>query len=563
LQPVFVTPPENLIDGTFRLGFMFTGLETLLLVAPFLPMGKKMGRSVVKAIGFAGVILTVITMLTIAAFGRGVVNHAWPVLVMMDMLNLPGAFIERQEALMFSFWIITTFALVNGLLFFGGVLVTDMLKLRSRSRLRTGVIVTSAAVFAVTLFPLEGDAIYLRLDFLYMTLGLFYLVALPLLILAAARIDSWARNSRGNAVKSASILLVLVLIALSFTSCWDMVEIEDRAFAVAIAIDKADDKNNDDRFIVTLSVPPPEKEDEEDDDGKPAHIKYASGKTITEALKQLDTKTDKRLYYGQAKLLILGEKLLEEKELLQSAVNAIYKNREIDRRIHVLAAEGKAADILEATPSGETLNGLHVSEIYRDKNKIGGASFALDFERLSTAMNYRNGAVIPRLSLGGSESIQLDGAVVIRSYSKKGILCERELRGYLWAFSGGGNNAVINIDNTPVKIERHRASVHFETTNDSDRENLRAVIEIKVDCIVKEGSPKNMQKLKQGIADKIAEELVSATGKMQDGFALDGYDWLEIMRKKQNSMYEVYSPHWQQTFAKMEIVPYVFVELKV
>jgi len=563
LQPVMMTPTQDLLQGILRLGFIFTGLECLLLVSPFVKKGKHMGRHIAAALGFAGAIILLITMLTIAKFGPGVASQPWPVLRMMDMLNIPGSFIERQEALMFSFWIITAFAIGNTMLFFGGLLVKDMFRPRGK---HLGVIVTGGAVFVVSIFPWGN--VYPILDFIYLTGGMFFMVVLPLILLAVAKIrarhcEEGLSPTKQSRNVGAIILLILCTLPLtSLTGCWDRVEIENRAFVVSLGVDKDDDK-----FAISLSIPLYKKGGDSDDDDK-HHIKTATGKTITEALKNLDAKTDKALYYGQAKLLVLGGELLSDSQMTANVINTLSHKTEIDLRINVLAADGRAQDILESKPPGESLPGLFVADIYRNKNKLGGASFALDLERLESS--YHDGAIIPQIKNDDSNDdseeespITLNGAVVIKHSREIGKLSPEELQGFLWCKSRGNNGAVVtltsNENNIPAKIEKHSTKVSFSGTN----EGLRATVTISVTTKLEEPLPEHVciQKVQYKLEAKIAKELRETANKLQNEYSLDGYDWLELLRQKNYELYKAHSDNWGEVFAKIEIIPRVKVQL--
>jgi len=545
LQPILVTPPQDLLQGTLRLGFILTGMECLLLVSPFLKKGKHMGRHVVGALAFAGSIIILITVLTIAKFGTGVVNQPWPVLRMMDMLNIPGSFIERQEALIFSFWIITAFAIGNTMLFFGGLLVKDMFRPKAR---HTGVIVTSVAVLAVSVFP-WGSRVYEILDFMYMTSGVFFLIILPLIILATAKFKS--SRVRTRLQKSAGVFLVMFIL-FGATGCWDKVEIENRAFVVSIGIDAEDGE-----YAVSLSIPHLAK-DEEDEE---SYIKTATGKTVSEALKSLDSKTNKTLYFGQAKLLVLSEELLENSDMLHHVVNAFTSNSEIDLRINVLATDDSAKDILEAKCPDETMPGLFVSDIYRNKNKIGGVSFALDLERL--ASSYADGAIIPLISESDGE-LKLGGATIInhcsiiRRNTSQNNLTPDELKGFLWCKNHGNKGAIVTLsqEDNPISIEvkKHSTKITF----DSDNQHLRAIVNVKIKGEAEEPLP---QHTIQELEKQIAKEITATANKLQKEFALDGYDWLETLRQKNYSLYKIHADNWHETFPQIDVIPNITVRL--
>ncbi|MCL1885116.1 MAG: endospore germination permease [Defluviitaleaceae bacterium] len=520
LQPVLVNDARALVLGTLRLGFILTGLECLLLVSPYVPREKNLTRSVIGAIAIAGAIIIAITVLTIAAVGRGLDSEPWPVLSMMDTVSLPGSFIERQEALMFGFWIITAFALANAMLFFGGLLVNDMFK---KATLRSGVLLTALAVFGISILPLARDEIFMYIDCIFITTGVFFLVILPITLLVAAKITTW-----GN-----SKLLLILLIPLTILSgCWDKVEIENRAFVVAMAVDKGEN------YTVSLSIP---VFDEEDDD-ESGHIQSAEGRTITEALRKLDERNDRELYFGQTKLVVLGTELLEDSELLQGAINTLDNKLEATRRIQVLAAKNPEK-ILEANPPGEKLSGLYASDICKK-------AFTMDFDSFSKSEN----AVLPKIKHSDDE-LKRVGAVIINNLRKTASLNTDELRGFLWCFPDANKRAVITVDPPlSLQVESHKAEIIFENADDPNI--LRAIIEVNVKGICYEYvNNKNLFK------NAIEEEIQAAFEIFQKNLATDAYNFSELLRKKNYPLYKQHSADFGKSFAAMEIVPRVNVQV--
>ena len=564
LQPVFVTPPETLFMGTLRLGFIFTGLECVLLVSPYISPKKKMRRAVVTALGFAGLIIITISAITMAKFGRGAADLPWPVLSMMDMLNLPGAFIERQEALMFSFWIITNFAIINGLLFFGGVLFKDFLSKKKEqpperphgpsraNRLwQIGVLVTAAAIFIITCIPWDETAVYERMDFMYYTLGAFYLVALPLILILASKIKKVG--------KPVALVAIGLISLVSFAACWDKIEIENRAFVVAASIDKAQNSG----YTVTLSLPPTNKDDKDDDE--PPHIKTATAETIAEAIKIINSETNTPLYFGHTKLLVLGEDLLGESDMVQSTLHIFNHHHEIDRAMHILSAHGTGADILTAAPSGDDLPGRYIAAIYRDKRKIGGTSFTMSLDDLVTQMKYDEAVLIPMLEEKNG-NLTLSGAALVFDYAKVGQLTSDELQGYLWTVDEGCIGAIVTtmVNGQPIsyEVEKHTANVRFKENNGNLVAHIRVELIGRIEECPSLTEESHRAHISEMIEQSVKKEILTTAARMQNKFKLDGYRWLETLRKKQYSLYQVYVDDWREVFISLEITPHVAVRVK-
>ena len=184
LQPVLDVTPMQILDGAAQSVFAFTGMELILLAFPYLAKPQKARRAATLAILAVGLLMTIVTALTIARFtAAGTTPRPWPVLDMMDTIDLPGSFIERQEALMMSFWIVSLFAVVNAGLFFSSLLLRDIVKHGKHSMY---VLLLIPIIFLLSMLPESMTQTYNFLRLLNRTLGsAFYAAVIPLLLLIA------------------------------------------------------------------------------------------------------------------------------------------------------------------------------------------------------------------------------------------------------------------------------------------------------------------------------------------------------------------------------------------
>ena len=185
LLPVMDVKPRQVLEGSLRLGYIFSGLECLLLVHVFINRPKQMRRAVLSVIPWIGLLLFTITAVTLAKFGNDISGQEWSVIRMMDNLYLPGAFVERKESLVMSFWIVSVFLILGMILFYGGMLMKDM---KSPARGGINIVVCAVIIFVLSCLPFSADRIFELLDWVYYTFGLFYLLVLPLVIIIVARL---------------------------------------------------------------------------------------------------------------------------------------------------------------------------------------------------------------------------------------------------------------------------------------------------------------------------------------------------------------------------------------
>ena len=192
LAPVMVAPLENIVSGGYSAFFAFSGIEVLLMVSPYLSRPKHLAKSSGQAVITIGIFMTIVTIVTIARFGsESIIHQMWPVLKMMDTISLPGSIIDRQGALIMTFWIISAYATINAALFFSSLLLKDVVGRGQHS----GYILALVPIIAILAYLPENLIIVYDLHMLAnFTLGLATMVGIPLLLFIIAKI----RGIRGD-----------------------------------------------------------------------------------------------------------------------------------------------------------------------------------------------------------------------------------------------------------------------------------------------------------------------------------------------------------------------------
>ena len=186
LAPVMVAPFENIISGSFSAFFAFSGVEVLLLVSPYLSRPKHLAKSATQVTIAIGAFMVIVTAVTIARFGpEGIIHQMWPVLKMMDTVSLPGSIIDRQGALIMTFWIISAYATINAALFFSSLLLKDVVGRGQHS----GYILALVPIIAILAhLPENLVTVYDWHMLANSTFGLATMVGIPILLFIIAKI---------------------------------------------------------------------------------------------------------------------------------------------------------------------------------------------------------------------------------------------------------------------------------------------------------------------------------------------------------------------------------------
>ena len=156
---------------------------------------------------------------------------------------------------------------------------------------------------------------------------------------------------------------LLILIVLFFiTGCWNYNELNELAITTAIGIDKKD--NN---YEVSILVANAKNKSSSGESTNTQNIVYsASGKTLSEAIKNIELKNPRKTYIGHLSSLIISEEVA--KEGLINVLDLLFRNSESIKRFYlIIAKDVKAKDVLkiisplEAFPAQTITNNIKSS----------------------------------------------------------------------------------------------------------------------------------------------------------------------------------------------------------
>jgi len=338
------------------------------------------------------------------------------------------------------------------------------------------------------------------------------------------------------------ITILAAIIIMVMAGCWDRVEIESRAFVMAMGVDSSDDE-------FTFSVINAQTNDEESEDGQNIS---ADGRTLLEAMHRLNARSSQELFLGQAKAAIFSIDLLEDEQKFHQSLGLLESHAEVDRMITMLATNEDISEILNASPTEETKSGYFVVNFYRLAPKSGGLSFHQTLESMMADLRLTGNTLIPLIKDEGKAA----GAAVIKDFELAGQLDGEELRGLLWAKSHACEGAIIG-ENIPISIRRHRSSFRFSEKDG----NLQCVIDVRVKGEVSRFWGKAPASLEY--EQLIVEEIKKSVQTIQEELEVDALKLKHALQKKQRTLYNYYAQDWEHSFREMKIVPVVRCKVNV
>jgi spore germination protein len=186
LQPMFVTPVSQLLKGAYSISLTYVPLEFLLISCSIMRRPQQATKAVGVSVIVVGFIKLFVVIVVFSVFGQLETKHQiWPVMTLMQVIELPGSFIERQDALMMIFWIISVFAVINAGFYFISMIFTKVIQAEEQNFL---VLPFLPIVYIISLLPDNVVQTYDWLDILFQYFGILFLLPVPIILLVIAKI---------------------------------------------------------------------------------------------------------------------------------------------------------------------------------------------------------------------------------------------------------------------------------------------------------------------------------------------------------------------------------------
>ncbi|MBM6619609.1 Ger(x)C family spore germination protein [Bacillus suaedaesalsae] len=274
-------------------------------------------------------------------------------------------------------------------------------------------------------------------------------------------------------MKKLQITLIICISLILLTGCWDRTEVNDMAFVTATGFDKADENS----FRISVQVPLPSAMGGSGSSGGgggttggPSYVDSELGRNIRESNDHLQQRMSRKLFFGHRRILVFGEAMARGG--FEKSLQLVLEQPQSRLSTYVLVTEGKAVDILTASPHLEKLS----SEAMREIVKAGRAVTVKDV--LNDIGLEGKDPVIPVVktvktkngkSKEDKEELAVEGMGVFKGDKLSYFANKEESSGALWLLDGMENKTftfpVRQDDELNVQIDRVNVRTDYKIIN--------------------------------------------------------------------------------------------------
>ncbi len=260
-----------------------------------------------------------------------------------------------------------------------------------------------------------------------------------------------SRRFKGNFLL-VTILLISVLSGCAYKS------VDKRSFVVSIGVDPAE--NDDQRYKVTLKIAKPIASLRQATETEYAYL-TTEATTVSEAIRFLETHTDKVVDFSQAKILAIHHELLGED--MQLLMDYFTRRGDIQLIMYVAAAKPSALEVLKVQPILEAAGENTLYNFFDDtgtESPFVTTCFLFEFRR--DVMTFGQDAVLPLVRTSAEkDELIINTALVIkdkhppielnRTQTKIFNTLMKGANGYGYKANNSGYNFTLTFDRAKMK----------------------------------------------------------------------------------------------------------------
>lgn len=355
-------------------------------------------------------------------------------------------------------------------------------------------------------------------------------------------------------------LLTLILICtIALSGCWDKIEIDERAFVLSLGVDKApENAESSEKYLITFVNP----DTAEAKEGKV--LDFVTYDTLASSynigVTKLLQRFSKTHSYDHTKVLIFGEDLLTDANLVKDVLDAFGRGHQFNSSMLVYMTPGKAADIFKIKPKMKSLLAFYITGI-ADNERLAARIGRLTFLEFTKQLADNHGdAVIPSL-VPSADGLTTQYLGIIKDFKHTGHLDEKETIAYKW-LNGRAKGGVIEMNHgaysSPFTYFTFKRRINLDKVEGGkiyliyNLETEGSIEEYRLGSkLMDEKTLKQLEKELENIIERDCKDLIK---KMQEEYTVDLLGVREYLYKYHTKLYKTIEKDFEEFFQRNVVI---------
>jgi spore germination protein len=376
-----------------------------------------------------------------------------------------------------------------------------------------------------------------------------------------------------------NIWFIFVFCSLLFLSgCWSSHEIEDRGFGVAMAFDKGEESQIENKLkdegagfpqknLITFTYQfiNPTGTGGQQNGGAALQKPYINfsqtGDSVHQIVREIALRMDRPVFTPHLKVLVISEELLSLLNI-QQILDFFLRDNEIRLSSYVLVSKGKARDTLEVKGTGD-MPAFRLLGIIENQYRSSKILPPMPLAKLTGKIHSGSSFLIQNVATADGE-VKLAGAAIINGKSKKwhGFLNEEDVEALNWLTGELQGGVLKTFDQQTDQITVFEVnSIKSKITSTVNGNKISFDVSIQSEgrlsenwvVAEKEGDNEFLKRIEKAAENEVERLVKGVLEKMQAEYQVDVAGFGEHLRIEHPKVWEAVKEDWDQTFSDIPI----------
>lgn len=363
------------------------------------------------------------------------------------------------------------------------------------------------------------------------------------------------------------LMIFLIFTMIFLSGCWDSIEINERNFVILVGVDLNKDPNEEGRYVITYVYPNIGAVGKNPSQKETKFVKSTVAETVFDGSRQLTTRMNNPFFFKHLKVIVIGEELFKEPEMIKEFFDGINRDPRINTKAMVVVAQGTAKDVVSTKMEELAVIGGYLNSMLQN-DSVAARFTSQTFSEVIKDFDFCGSTIVPR-AVPKKNEFKLSGGAVLKDYKLIGWIGEKENR----AIAMVRNKVKSEI----IDIPYNGKVVSYIITDASCKKHVSEMGEkIKVDLnIFVEGyiqqypnndkedvfNPQIIEQVQEKVSETIKKGIEDSVNKLQKKYNADAIGIAEYIYKFKPNLWEKVNEDWDEVFPNLDIN--VIVDTKI